>query len=232
MFVRCRPFLLIFVLALILPALLIACGSEAPTERPASDRATAVPEATAASELTSAPITAPAAQEKPSATTGAPALADAPSAATATPLPTFTPPPTATPVPTPMAPAPSVPQLAQPSPETDREALFAFYKATDGENWIQPQLAERRANRRVGGSHHRRQWPRHRTGPPREPVERGATTGVGQPHQSDTSVPPREPVEWVHTRQPTRSVGYAVFRPGWSAVLLRRRRAPQWSRPK
>ena len=34
MFVRCRPFLLIFVLALILPALLIACGSEAPTERP------------------------------------------------------------------------------------------------------------------------------------------------------------------------------------------------------
>ena len=34
MFVGCRPFLLIFVLALILPALLIACGSEAPTERP------------------------------------------------------------------------------------------------------------------------------------------------------------------------------------------------------
>ena len=34
-----------------------------------------------------------------------------------------------------MAPAPSVPQLAQTSPETDREALVAFYNATDGENW-------------------------------------------------------------------------------------------------
>ena len=100
MFVRCRPFLLLFVLALILPALHIACGSEAPTERPASDRATAVPEATAASELTSAPTTAPAAQEMPSATTGAPALEETPSAATATP----------------------VPPLAQTSPETDREA--------------------------------------------------------------------------------------------------------------
>ena len=220
MFVRCRPFLLIFVLALILPALLIACGSEAPTERPGhgGTRGRGRLRIDVSANYRSRRSGNAVRNYRRSCLGGCPigchghAPADPHTAANGH---------------GPVR-APVGADLFRNGPRS----AVAFYNVTDGENWIQPQLAERRANRRVGGSHHCRQWPRHRTGPLGEPVERGATAGAGQLRHPERAGPRREPVEWVHTRQPTRPVGYAVFRPGWSAVLLRRRRAPQWSRPK
>ena len=98
--------LLGIVLALALPAVLMACGSDAPDAD--GERATATPR----TEAASTPATEAAAST--------PMPGDAPTA-TAAPRPTATRAPLLT--------------IGRTSAATDREALVALYNATDGENW-------------------------------------------------------------------------------------------------
>ena len=111
-----RLFLGIFALALLLPLLLLACGgSDEPTDEPSSARATAEPTVLPDSErATDEPQTTASLARTPS-TTGS---GDAPTATN-----------------TLGSAAATAPTLGPTSAETDREALVAFYNATDGENW-------------------------------------------------------------------------------------------------
>ena len=124
-----RLFLGIFVLALLLPLLLLACGgSDEPTDAPSSGRATAEPTDLPDSERATDETEAPASPARTPSTPGsgdAPTTTDAPAAATV--------PPTATDTPVPAA--ATSPPAASGSAETDREALIALYNATGGENW-------------------------------------------------------------------------------------------------
>ena len=97
--------LLSVVLALALTAALAACGSDEPSGVTGPDRTASTPTETSAS---------------PARTPTTPGSGDAP---------------TATDAPGPAATRPPLPTLGPTSAETDREALVAFYNATDGENW-------------------------------------------------------------------------------------------------
>ena len=98
--------LLGIVLALALPAVLMACGSDAPDAD--GERATATPR----TEAASTPAT---------------------EAAASTPMPGDAP--TATDAPGPTATRASLLTIGRTSAATDREALVALYNATDGANW-------------------------------------------------------------------------------------------------
>ena len=111
-----RLFLGIFVLALLMPLLLLACGgSDEPTDAPSSERATAEPTDLPDSERATDEPETPVSPARTPTTTGS---GDAPTA-------------TAAPTLAPAAAAPAASGYA----ETDREALVAIYNATDGENW-------------------------------------------------------------------------------------------------
>ena len=111
-----RLYLGILALALLLPLLLLACGgSDEPTDGPSSERATAEPTDLPDSERATDEPETPA---SPARTPSTPGSGDAPTATDA-------------PVPA------TAPPAASGSAETDREALVAFYNATNGENWYQ-----------------------------------------------------------------------------------------------
>ena len=113
-----RLFLGIFVLALLMPLLLLACGgSDEPTDGPSSERATAAPTDMPDSERSTDEPETPASPAPTPSTTGS---GDAP---------------TATNAPVPATATATAPPAASGSVETDREALVALYNATDGENW-------------------------------------------------------------------------------------------------
>ena len=97
--------LLSVVLALALTAALAACGSDEPSGVTGPGGTASTPTETSAS---------------PARTPTTPGSGDAP---------------TATDAPGPAATRPPLPTLGPTSAETDREALVAFYNATDGENW-------------------------------------------------------------------------------------------------
>ena len=122
-----RLFLGIFVLALLLPMLLLACGgSDEPADEPSSERATVEPTDLPISErVTDEPTEMPNSERA----TGEPE--GNASSGQAAPEPTT---PSAEPSPTPRATA--RPPMAQTSAKTDREALIALYNATGGPNWI------------------------------------------------------------------------------------------------
>ena len=98
--------LLGIVLALALPAVLMACGSDAPDAD--GERATATPR----TEAASTPAT---------------------EAAASTPMPGDAP--TVTDAPRPTSTRPPLPTIGPTSAKTDRDALVALYNATNGENW-------------------------------------------------------------------------------------------------
>ena len=110
--------LLSVVLATALTAVLVACGSDEPSGGTGPDRTASTPTETPASPA-----------RTPSATgaVDAPTATDEPVPATAT----ATVPPTATDAPVPA----TAPPAASGSAQTDREALVAFYNATNGEKW-------------------------------------------------------------------------------------------------
>ena len=128
-----RLYLGILALALLLPLLLLACGgSDEPADGPSSERATAEPTDLPDSEQATDEPETPASPGRTPTTPGsgdAPTATDAPVPAAATA--TATVPPTATDAPVPATARPA----ASGSAETDREALVAFYNATNGENW-------------------------------------------------------------------------------------------------
>ena len=126
-----RLFLGIFALALLLPLLLLACGgSDEPTDAPSSGRATAEPTDMPDSEqATTGPTDMPDSQR-------ATAESDTPaSSAQTSSTPRAGDAPTATDAPRPTATRPPLPTIGPTSAKTDRDALFALYNATDGENW-------------------------------------------------------------------------------------------------
>ena len=111
-----RLFLGIFALALLLPLLLACGGPDEPADGPSSERATDEPDGrTSSGEVTAAPTTEGAEPSPGPRATAEPTRQRV--------FPISTPQPTA------------VPSLAPTSPETDREALVALFKATDGPNW-------------------------------------------------------------------------------------------------
>ena len=112
-----RLFLGVIALALLLPLLLLACGSsDEPTDRPA--RATAEPTDMPDSQRATAESDTPASSARTSST---PRAGDAP---------------TATDAPRPTATRPPLPTIGPTSAKTDRDALVALYNATNGEDWI------------------------------------------------------------------------------------------------
>ena len=108
-----RLFLGIFALALLMPLLLACGGSDEPTDRPSSERATAEPTDMPDPER---PTDEPETPASPARTPSTPGSGDAPTATDA-PAGCDTPP------------------AATGSGKMDREALVALYNATDGENW-------------------------------------------------------------------------------------------------
>ena len=78
----------------------------------------------------------------------------------------------------------------------------------------QQQLAEQRANRSMAWRHHGRRWPRHSTGPQREPVARRDAARTRQSHVPGMAVPRREPVErsdTAYARQPRQAASAGTF---------------------
>ena len=140
-----RSSLLVSALSLILMALLLACGTDEPTERPDHDRATSLPTSTLAPATAEATPTAASPTPVPPTTEPTPMPTPVPPTTEPTPMPTPVPPTTEpTPTSTPASPTPAPtqairptagPPLAQTSPETDQEALIALYNATNSASW-------------------------------------------------------------------------------------------------
>ena len=118
--IHSRLFLLIGILALCLPALLLACSGEEPT---GSTPAVGSRSTEAAGSGNGGSVRTPSTLESGDA----PNATDAPRPATATP------PTTATDAARPAT--PTAPTTATGSAETDREALVEFYEATNGDSW-------------------------------------------------------------------------------------------------
>ena len=241
--------LLSVVLALAFTATLVACGSDepsgvtgpdstasTPTETPASPARTPSMTGSGSAPATDAPATAsPAASgsDEPSGVTRPDSTVSTPTETPSSPARTPSTPgsgdaPTDTDAPVP-ADAAAPPVLGPTSAETDREALVAFYNATDGENWNSSDnwlsdapLGEwegvyTNEDGRVGRMELVRyglSWEipaelgslsqPERAAPSRQRVERGDTCGARQPLQLEITGPRLQRVERGDTggRQP------------------------------